>query len=51
MENDEKIYDTLMPNGFKLIAKDVSAFFGDCYDVFSNGIFNWDLVFLNLLNR
>ncbi|AZS28951.1 hypothetical protein [Butyricimonas faecalis] len=39
MENDEKIYDTLMSNGFKLIAKDVSAFFGDCYDVFSNGIF------------
>ena len=39
MENDVKIYDTLMSNGFKLIAKDVSAFFGDCYDVFSNGIF------------
>lgn len=38
MKNDEKVYDTLMSNGFKLVTKDVSAFFGDSYDVFSNGI-------------
>lgn len=38
MKNDKKVYGTLMSNGFKLVAKDVSAFFGDSYDVFSNGI-------------
>ena len=39
MENNEKIYSFLKSNGFELIQKDTSAFFGDYYDIFSNDFF------------
>lgn len=39
MNNNEKIYNFLKSNGFELIEKDTSAFFGDYYDTFSNGFF------------
>ncbi|ANH82637.1 hypothetical protein A8C56_18135 [Niabella ginsenosidivorans] len=39
MDNNEKIYSFLKSNGFELIEKDTSAFFGDYYDTFSNGFF------------
>lgn len=39
MKNNEKIYYFLKSNGFELIKKDTSAFFGDYYDTFSNGSF------------
>lgn len=39
MKNNEKIYSFLKSNGFELIQKDTSAFFGDYYDIFTNGSF------------
>ena len=33
----EKTYSFLNSNGFKLIEKDTSPFFGDYYDLFTNG--------------
>ncbi len=39
MKNNEKIYSFLKSNGFELIQKDTSAFFGDYYDVFANDFF------------
>lgn len=39
MKNNEKTYSFLKSNGFKLIQKDTSAFFGDYNDTFSNGSF------------
>lgn len=39
MKNNEKIYSFLNSNGFELIQKDTSAFFGDYYDIFTNGSF------------
>lgn len=39
MKNNEKVYNFLMLNGFKLIKKDTSDFFGDYYDLFTNGFF------------
>lgn len=39
MENNEKIYSFLKSNGFELIQKDTSTFFGDYYDIFSNDFF------------
>ena len=39
MNNYEKTYSFLKSNGFELIQKDTSAFFGDHYDIFSNGSF------------
>ncbi|GAA4314345.1 hypothetical protein [Compostibacter hankyongensis] len=36
MKNNEKTYGFLKSNGFELIQKDTSAFFGDYYDIFSN---------------
>lgn len=39
MKNNEKIYSFLKSNGFELIQKDTSAFFGDYYDIFSNDFF------------
>ena len=38
-KNNEKIYSFLKSNGFELIQKDTSAFFGDYYDIFTNDIF------------
>jgi Fe-S cluster biosynthesis and repair protein YggX len=37
MKSIEKIYSFLKSNGFKLIEKDVSEFFGDHYDLFIKG--------------
>lgn len=39
MKNNEKTYNFLKSNGFELIQKDTSAFFGDYYDIFINDIF------------
>jgi hypothetical protein len=39
VKNNEKTYSFLKSNGFELIQKDTSAFFGDYYDTFSNGSF------------
>ncbi|QED38951.1 hypothetical protein FK178_15035 [Antarcticibacterium arcticum] len=39
MKNNEKTYSFLKSNGFELIQKDTSDFFGDYYDIFSNGFF------------
>lgn len=39
MNNNKKIYGFLKSNGFELIEKDTSEFFGDYYDTFSNGFF------------
>lgn len=39
MKNNEKTYSFLKSNGFELIQKDTSAFFGDYYDTFSNSSF------------
>ena len=39
MDNKKKILRFLKSNGFELIEKDTSAFFGDYYDTFSNGIY------------
>lgn len=35
-KNNEKIYSFLKSNGFELIQKDTSSFFGDYYDIFTN---------------
>ena len=37
--NNEKIYNFLKSNGFKLIQKDTSVFFRNYYDIFANEIF------------
>lgn len=37
--NNEKIYSFLKSNGFELIQKDTSSFFGDYYDIFINDSF------------
>lgn len=39
MKNDEKTYSFLKSNGFELIQKDTSEFFGDYYDIFANDFF------------
>lgn len=39
MKNKEKTYYFLKSNDFELIQKDTSDFFGDYYDIFSNGSF------------
>jgi hypothetical protein len=39
MTNNETTYSFLKSNGFELIKEDTSAFFGDYYDTFSNGLF------------
>lgn len=39
MKNNEKVYSFLKSNGFELIKEDTSAFFGNYYDVFTNGSF------------
>lgn len=39
MKNNERTYSFLKSNGFELIQKDTSAFFGDYYDTFSSGSF------------
>ncbi|MDD3919499.1 MAG: hypothetical protein PHX52_02845 [Candidatus Pacebacteria bacterium] len=39
MNNNEKTYSFLKSNGFELIEKDTSAFFGDYYDTFTNDSF------------
>lgn len=39
MENNENIYSFLKSSGFELKKEDTSAFFGDYYDVFTNGSF------------
>ncbi|HEX8576741.1 MAG TPA: hypothetical protein VF677_10660 [Flavobacterium sp.] len=39
MKNNEYIYSFLKSSGFELIKEDISAFFGNCYDVFTNGSF------------
>ncbi len=39
MKNNEKVYSFLKLNGFELIKEDTSVFFGDYYDVFTNGSF------------
>lgn len=38
-KNNEKIYSFLKSNGFELIQKDTSSFFGDYYDIFTNKSF------------
>lgn len=38
-KNNEKIYSFLKSNGFELIQKDTSSFFGDYYDIFINESF------------
>lgn len=37
MENETFKYDILVSNGFKLIDKDTSEYFGDYYKTYSNG--------------
>ncbi len=37
MENETFKYDILVLNGFKLIDKDTSEYFGDYYKTYSNG--------------
>jgi len=37
--NNEKIYSFVKSNGFELIQKDTSSFFGDYYDIFINDSF------------
>jgi len=39
MKNIEKIYNFLKSNGFELIQEDTSEFFGDYYNIFTNGSF------------
>ncbi|MBK1442508.1 hypothetical protein JHJ32_21090 [Parapedobacter sp. ISTM3] len=38
-KNNEKIYSFLKLNGFELVQKDTSSFFGDYYDIFTNNSF------------
>jgi hypothetical protein len=39
MKNNENIYSFLESSGFELVKEDASAFFGDYYDIFTNGSF------------
>ena len=39
MMNNETTYSFLKSNDFELIKEDISIFFGDYYDTFSNGLF------------
>ena len=39
MSNNKKIYSFLNSNGFELLEKDTSAYFGDYYAIFSNNVF------------
>jgi hypothetical protein len=43
MKNNEKIYEFLKSNGFELTQRDISVFFGDYCDIFSNDFFQLKL--------